>query len=88
MPDFSSTKPFTGHTTSASGSIEAVICLIAITHGIKPMSPGVSTPLKKDISPLPETVRDSGVRIVMNNSFGFGGNDSSLIFTEYDGNNE
>lgn len=85
LPDFSSTKPFTGHTTSASGSIEAVICLLSIANGVRPKSIGVSISLKDDITPLTETKRDCSTKNVMNNSFGFGGNDSSLIFSEHEG---
>ncbi len=85
LPDFSSTKPFTGHTTSASGSIETVICLLSIANGVRPKSIGVSMSLKDDIAPLTETKRDCSTKNVMNNSFGFGGNDSSLIFSEHEG---
>ncbi|MCQ2066996.1 MAG: beta-ketoacyl synthase chain length factor [Bacteroidaceae bacterium] len=80
LPEISSTKSFTGHTTSASGSIETVICILAMQHGFTPASLGWSVPSENCIVP---TMGHSGVRLnhVMCNSFGFGGNDSSIILS-------
>lgn len=80
MPPVSSTKGFTGHTTSASGSIETVICLLAMHYGFLPANLGWQQPMADGIIP---TMGDDHVslRYVLCNSFGFGGNDSSLIFT-------
>lgn len=64
LPPFSSTKPLTGHTTSASGSIEAVIAVLALRNGFIPGRPQERADLRR----------------VLTNSFGFGGNDTSLIF--------
>lgn len=85
LPTFSSTKPLTGHTTSASGSIETVISLLCMAQGIMPASLGASEPMKGDVMPLTQTVKGVNLKHVMNNSFGFGGNDSTLIFSAYDG---
>lgn len=80
MPLVSSTKSFTGHTTSASGSIEAVICLLAMCHHFVPANLGFTTPMTDGIIPtLGET--DYDLRNVVCNSFGFGGNDTSLVFS-------
>lgn len=80
MPLVSSTKSFTGHTTSASGSIEAVICLLAMRHHFVPANLGFTTPMTDGIVPtLGETNYD--LRNVVCNSFGFGGNDTSLVFS-------
>lgn len=84
LPKFSSTKAFTGHTTSASGSIEAVICLLALQHGFLPKNLGWRNPMKDDVIPIEDNVSKSGVKNIINNSFGFGGNDSSLIFSKYE----
>lgn len=83
LPKFSSTKGFTGHTTSASGSIEAVICLLAINNGFLPKNLGWRNPIKENAIPITESEIQDEINNVINNSFGFGGNDSSLIFSKY-----
>ena len=82
LPPFSSTKPFTGHTTSASGSIESVICLLAMQHGFIPANLNMDVPLAPGCHPV--TIRREGVslRHVMCNAFGFGGNDTALVFSK------
>lgn len=78
MPMVSSTKSFTGHTTSASGSIETVICLLTLRHQFVPANLGWSQPMADGIVP---TLGEEHCELqhVLCNSFGFGGNDSSLI---------
>lgn len=83
LPPFSSTKAFTGHTTSASGSIEAVICLLAIRHGFLPPNLGWKNPITQDAVPVTGDAAPRRVENIINNSFGFGGNDSTLIFSRY-----
>lgn len=83
LPKFSSTKAFTGHTTSASGSIEAVICLLALKHGFLPQNLGWKNPIKDDVIPVLDKFKTENVENIINNSFGFGGNDSTLIFSKY-----
>ena len=83
IPPVSSTKGFTGHTTSASGSIEAVICLLAMHHGFLPANLGWHQPMADGIVPTQGT-DDCQLRHVLCNSFGFGGNDSSLVFSASD----
>lgn len=80
MPPVSSTKSFTGHTTSASGGIETVICLLAMQHGFIPPNIGWRDPMPDGIIPADGK---TGIVLehVMCNSFGFGGNDSSLIIS-------
>lgn len=87
LPKFSSTKAFTGHTTSASGSIEAVICLLALKHGFLPQNLGWRNPIKDDAVPLLDRFKTDSIENIINNSFGFGGNDSTLIFSKYHGEN-
>lgn len=83
MPAVSSTKSFTGHTTSASGSIESVICLLAMEHGFLPANLGWQHQMPDGITP---TQGKSAVMLnhVMCNSFGFGGNDSCVILSKAD----
>lgn len=83
LPPFSSTKAFTGHTTSASGSIEAVICLLSITRGLIPRNIGWTSPIEEGAVPVLDNVTGADIRYVVDNSFGFGGNDSSLVFSKY-----
>ena len=80
MPLVSSTKSFTGHTTSASGGIETVICLLAIRHKFVPANLGWKHAIPGGIMP---TLGKDGEKLtnVVCNSFGFGGNDTSLIFS-------
>lgn len=80
MPLISSTKSFTGHTTSASGSIEMVICLLAIQHHFVPANLGWKNPMENGIIPS-MGVKKVDLDNVLCNSFGFGGNDSSLLIS-------
>lgn len=83
VPPVSSTKTFTGHTTSASGAIEVAICLLAMQHHFIPAnlrwqaSDGC-------IEPVKTTLRGVELRHVLCNSFGFGGNDTSLLLSDQD----
>jgi 3-oxoacyl-(acyl-carrier-protein) synthase len=83
FPPMSSTKSFTGHTLGASGSIEAVFSCLAIRHGIVFPNLRFSTQMK-ELCFIPETryLVDQAVNNVMSNSFGFGGNCTSLIFSK------
>ena len=80
MPLVSSTKSYTGHTTSASGSIESVICLLALQHQFVPANLGWSQAIDGGIVP---TMGEDHCHLqhVVCNSFGFGGNDTSLVFS-------
>ena len=80
MPWVSSTKSFTGHTTSASGSIETVISILALQHHFVPGNLGWKNQMENGITP---TLGESNVQLenVLCNSFGFGGNDTSLVIS-------
>jgi len=82
VPPFSSTKSFTGHTLGAAGAMEAVYSILSLIH--QEVYPSVSF-----YHPIPETglvpvlqFEKRKVRHVMSNSFGFGGNCSTLIFSK------
>ena len=82
-PAMSSTKSFTGHTLGASGAIEAVFSCLAIDKGI--IYPNLRFETQMEGIPFaPETHFKDGQHIehVMSNSFGFGGNCTSLIFSK------
>jgi 3-oxoacyl-[acyl-carrier-protein] synthase I len=76
----SSTKGATGHTLGAAGALEAVVCALALRHGLMPG--GVNTRVidpQLPVSYLRES-RRAPLKTVMSNSFGFGGSNCSLIF--------
>lgn len=77
----SSTKSAIGHTLGASGGIEAVVCVKAIEHNTIPPTINYDTPDPDcDLDYVPNVARDARVKCAMNNSFGFGGHNASLIF--------
>lgn len=80
-PPMSSTKPFTGHTTSASGSIEAVFCILALQNVFLPANLNWSQPMDDGIVPVHQSVKKE-LKHVLCNAFGFGGNDSSLLISK------
>ena len=76
----SSTKGWTGHTLGAAGIVESVFSLLALEHGLLPGILGGDTP---DPGNGPQIRFDNAhaeIRYAMNNSFGFGGNNCSLVF--------
>ena len=76
----SSTKGWTGHTLGAAGIVESVFALLALEHGLLPGTLNSHTP---DPACGPQIRFDNAERSIhyaMNNSFGFGGNNCSLVF--------
>lgn len=77
----SSTKGWTGHTLGAAGIVESVIALLALESG---ELPGTLNSTDRDPICGPQirfdNARSDGLRYAMNNSFGFGGNNCSLLF--------
>ncbi|WP_410879147.1 beta-ketoacyl-[acyl-carrier-protein] synthase family protein [Myroides sp. DW712] len=81
-PVFSSTKPFTGHTLAAAGAIEAVYSILALQHNVVFANLNFQTPMEEvTLRPQTETLH-TPIHSVMSNSFGFGGNCSTIIFTK------
>ncbi|SFD10209.1 3-oxoacyl-[acyl-carrier-protein] synthase-1 [Chitinophaga sp. CF118] len=86
VPKFSSTKPFTGHTLAAAGAIEAIYSVLAIRHQL--VFPNLNfTERMEELYVAPETQLLEGYPIqhVISNSFGFGGNNASLVISNYEG---
>lgn len=82
-PPMSSTKSYTGHTLGASGGIEAVFSVLAIRHGIIYPNLRFETRMEElPFEPEKKFLADRDIKHVMSNSFGFGGNCTSLIFSE------
>ncbi|MDR1343498.1 MAG: beta-ketoacyl-[acyl-carrier-protein] synthase family protein [Prevotellaceae bacterium] len=83
VPPVSSTKSFTGHATSAAGGVEAVISMLALQHSFIPANLNFATPMPElSFTPDAGSDRPAPLRHVLSNSFGFGGNDTSLIFSK------
>jgi 3-oxoacyl-(acyl-carrier-protein) synthase len=79
IPPVSSVKGATGHSLGASGAIESILCAAAIREGLIPANTGCIHPdpgldLNPVLAPL-----EQKVEVVLSNSFGFGGNNASLI---------
>lgn len=82
VPDFSSTKAYTGHTLAAAGAIEAVYAILAIQNGVIYPNLNFETQMQEfDITPQ-LTLKEKALNTVMSNSFGFGGNCSTVIFSK------
>jgi len=82
----SSTKSMTGHLLGAAGGVEAIYSILAIKHGVIPPTINYETPDPEcDLDYVPNTARESKVRVAMSNSFGFGGTNATLIFKEFTG---
>jgi len=82
IPPFSSTKAFTGHTLGAAGAIEAVFSILALQNDMIFPNLNFHTPMKEfDFIPETELLTNAGIDHVLSNSFGFGGNNTTLIFS-------
>jgi 3-oxoacyl-(acyl-carrier-protein) synthase len=82
IPSLSSTKSYTGHTLGASGAVEAIFSILAIKNNIVfPNLRFKQAMTETPISPATKTV-EKNIKNVLSNSFGFGGNCSSLIFSK------
>ena len=83
LPAFSSTKGYTGHTTSASGSIEAVFCLLALQQQMLWPNLRFASAIEPWAIPVQQPTK-APVHYVLCNAFGFGGNDSSVLLASPD----
>ena len=82
----SSIKSMMGHLIAAAGSVEAITCILAIQNGVLPPTINYETPDPEcDLDYIPNQARPARVRRALSNSFGFGGQNISLVFAEYKG---
>ncbi|WP_179008965.1 beta-ketoacyl-[acyl-carrier-protein] synthase family protein [Winogradskyella forsetii] len=82
VPDFSSTKAYTGHTLAAAGAIEAVYSVLALQNNVVYPNLNFKTQMKEfSLTPQLE-LKEKELQTIMSNSFGFGGNCSTLIFSK------
>ena len=82
----SSTKSMTGHLLGAAGAVETVVCLQAIQTGVIPPTINLENPGEEcDLDFVPKVAREHKVKVAVNNSFGFGGHNVSLVARAFEG---
>ena len=80
-PPISSTKSMTGHTLGAAGAVESIFSILSIANNISPPTINLNNPDEGcDLDFIPKEARDMKIDVSLNNSFGFGGTNSTLIF--------
>jgi len=81
----SSTKSMTGHLLGGAGALEVVICVKALQTGILPPTINQSTPDPQcDLDYVPNHARKTDPQVVMSNSFGFGGHNTTLVLKKWE----
>jgi 3-oxoacyl-[acyl-carrier-protein] synthase II len=81
----SSTKSMTGHLLGAAGGVEALICALALKHGIIPPTINLENQDPEcDLDYVPNVPRQADLNIVMSNSFGFGGHNATVVLKKFE----
>lgn len=84
IPPYNSTKSYTGHTLGAAGAIESIFSILSIINNELYPSLNINTPISQfNLSPVKKYETGVDINYVLSNSFGFGGNCTSLIFSKY-----
>lgn len=82
----SSTKSMMGHLIAAAGSVEAITCLLTMRDHVVPGTMNYQTPDPEcDLDYIPNQARETPVKTAMSNSFGFGGQNVTLVFSAFEG---
>jgi len=82
----SSTKSMTGHLLGGAGGLEAIICALAIQHGVLPPTINLENPDPDcDLDYVPNQARKAEVKVALSNSFGFGGHNATILLRKFQG---
>lgn len=82
----SSTKSMLGHSLGAAGAVESIITILAVNYNIAPPTINYEYPDPEcDLDYVPNVARQQKIEVALNNSFGFGGHNSVLVFKKYRG---
>jgi 3-oxoacyl-[acyl-carrier-protein] synthase II len=82
----SSTKSMTGHLLGGAGAVEMAVCALAIRDSVIPPTTNLDNPDEGcDLDYTPNVAKEKKVRVAVNNSFGFGGHNATLVATEFTG---
>ncbi|RYE83495.1 MAG: beta-ketoacyl-[acyl-carrier-protein] synthase II, partial [Myxococcales bacterium] len=82
----SSTKSMTGHLLGAAGAVEAIFSALALQHGHIPPTINVEEQDPDcNLDVVPNEARSASLRHVMSNAFGFGGTNTSLVLSKFEG---
>jgi len=82
----SATKSMTGHLLGGAGAVEMAACALAIRDGVVPPTINLENPDPEcDLDYVAKKAREQKVRVALNNSFGFGGHNATLVATAFDG---
>jgi 3-oxoacyl-[acyl-carrier-protein] synthase II len=82
----SSTKSMTGHLLGGAGGVEMAACALAIRDSVIPPTINLENPDEEcDLDYTPNVAREKKVRVALNNSFGFGGHNATLVATAFEG---
>lgn len=81
----SSTKSMTGHLLGAAGAVESIFCVLAIRDGVVPPTINLDNPVEEvgDFDLVPNKAKKRKVEVAINNSFGFGGTNASLVLKKF-----
>ena len=82
----SSTKSMTGHLLGAAGAVETIVCAMTLKTGVVPPTINLDNPDPEcDLDYVPHQAREKKIKVAMNNSFGFGGHNATLVATAFEG---
>jgi len=82
---FASTKSMTGHLLGAAGGLETAVAALAVAHGVIPPTINQDNPDPEcDLDCVPNVARRKAVRMALNNSFGFGGTNASILLKKHE----
>ncbi|MDR0795061.1 MAG: beta-ketoacyl-[acyl-carrier-protein] synthase family protein [Tannerella sp.] len=83
IPPVSSIKSYLGHTTSAAGSVEAIISLLCLEYNFLPVNLNFRNPIEEhSFQPVTDPNPKRPIRHILSNSFGFGGNNSAIVLSK------